>query len=674
MVGNWEPMFHRIRGGYGFTNEKDRYDQEHSEEMVRQLADEGINFVMMHYYKGMGFEREKPDMEDTRRFIEICHKHDILVGTYTQWGTFWNETFPDEHPNAMDYAQQNQFGQPSMYSEIYFSYHRTRVCGSSEEFRNFLLEVVRYSVETIGTDMVYFDNLGQNPCYCERCKKAFPEFIARRYPTEADRNARFGFSNLDRIQIPYGTYWRPIHCLDTISDPLVQDWIEFRCQQLHDGLAEVKEMLGTLSRNVPLAINPPILYGDNAPLAYGTDWFRIMDVTRMTYSEDGSVTGTYNGDRLITQHRAYKMARAGNNSVLRFHTPWVFVEEIEPEVIALTEAAIFNDGNLATVKSYGSIATPLRPMQRDYIKYFHNHAGDYAGVEQISEVAVYKNFQSLAWSWFNVWPQVTIIEQLLIQSGTQFSYVFNDDLDDLSKYKTLVVPEMQCLTQSQAEKMASFVERGGGLLATGQSGACDLSYRRYEMNLLAGAMGRQIGNLSATAFVAVGAGAGGDLKPESENLDRLSQRWEWGAGRVCWIPKAVMARPLDPPEPNQIHTMIHTNNFWVLPKNWQEILDGLDWAMGNGRWIPMKTPSTVVPQVSRSADNERLLLHLINYDPNKKIEGLTLNVASELVGSLKALWRTPETPEPVDLKSSGSDSAVRFDLPPWNLHCTIILS
>jgi hypothetical protein len=612
-------------------------------------------------------------MEDTRRFIEICHKHDILVGTYTQLGTFWNETFPDEHPNAMDYCQRDQFGQTSMYSEFYFSYHRSRICATSEKFLSYLKEVVRYSVESVGTDMVYFDNLGQNPCYCDRCKKAFPEFIAKRYPSEKQRVEKFGFSRLSAIQIPSGAYWRPIHCMNTISDPLVQEWIEFRCQQLYDNLADMNEFLTTLSRKVPMTVNPPILYGDNAAMAYGTDWLRIMKTTRMTFAEDGNVTQVTDDGRLISQHRCYKTARVRHNSMLRFHTPWVFRDAIEPELIALSESAVFNDGNLGVVKSYASIRKPLRPEQKQYLKYFQSHCGDYVGVEQISEVAVYKNFESLTWSWLEVWPQLTIVEQLLIQSGTQFSYVVNDELDDLSKFKTVVIPEMQCLSTQQAEKIAAFVDQGGGLLVTGQSGSRDLCYRRYELNLLATLLGREFENISATTFVAVGVGAGGDKKNDAKYTKQFGQRWQWGKGSVCWMPQAMMAHPLDPKESEQMHTMIHGNNFWDIPENWREILEGLDWTLGDGRWVAMDTPSTVVPQVSKPADKDRLLLHLINYDPNKKIENMTITVSHDLIKPEKALWRTPQEQDPIELKLSVGSNGTQLKLPAWDFHGTIIL-
>ena len=44
---------------------------EHSEDTVRKMKKAGVNLVITHFYKGFGFEIEKEEMEETRRFAEI---------------------------------------------------------------------------------------------------------------------------------------------------------------------------------------------------------------------------------------------------------------------------------------------------------------------------------------------------------------------------------------------------------------------------------------------------------------------------------------------------------------------------------------------------------------------------------------------------------------------------
>lgn len=666
-VGNWEPLFHRLRGSGGYhVDEPQRYAREHSEEMVGQLADEGINVVLMHYYKGMGFEFEKAEMENTRRFIESCHRHDIMVGTYTQWGSIWAEVIFSEHPDALDYCQKDRFGRPSMYSETYLSYHRYRTCVSSVKFMHFLKEMVRYSVEHVGTDMVYFDNLGQNPCYCDGCQKGFIEFLRKKYPTPQALEARCGLRSLEYVRLPFGIERNGIDSVEIVGDPVMQEWIEFRCNQLYEALKGVDDFMAALSRRVPLAFNPPILYGDNAPLVWGTDWFRIMKTSRFFYSEDPNVTQITADGRLISQHRVFKTACVMKNSCFRFHSHRDYGDKVEPELIALSEAAMLNDGNLATVKYYGTIARPLAPKKKQYIKYFREHERDYAGVEQVSEVGVYKNFETLAWAWPQVYPKLTVTEQLLIQSGTQFSYVLNDSFGDLFKYKALVLAETWCLSQEYAEKIADYVKNGGSVLVIGKTGTRDLWFRNYGDNVLAKALGRTRSTGSQATFIALGAGAGGGFRASEESIDG---RWQFGKGRICWIPEAQVTANFNPKVFGQIWMI--ENTFWDVPANWKEILDGLDWVLG-GRWIPLQVPARVMLQVSRRTGGKELLMHVLNYDSTMKVADLSLRISKELGEPVSVMWRTPEDPIAQELTMSISDASVLLTLPAFEYHGTII--
>ena len=112
---------------------------------------------------------------------------------------------------------------------------------------------------------------------------------------------------------------------------------------------------------------------------------------------------------------------------------------------------------------------------------------------------------------------------------------------------------------------------------------------------------------------------------------------------------------------------------WDVPKNWPELLDGLDWVLLDGRWVPMDTPSTVVPQVSRRRDGDGLFLHLLNYDSSKTIDSLSIKLSSSLIEPTAAMWRTPEDPKPCQLKLTKSVHGVELQLPAWDCHGTIIL-
>ncbi len=58
------------------------YRREHSPEMVDRLQAMGVNFVMMHCYKGAGMKAERESMEDAVRFARLCHERGLRVGVY----------------------------------------------------------------------------------------------------------------------------------------------------------------------------------------------------------------------------------------------------------------------------------------------------------------------------------------------------------------------------------------------------------------------------------------------------------------------------------------------------------------------------------------------------------------------------------------------------------------
>ena len=87
MAGNWEEPSFRARrmGQTNFMLPPERlaaYRREHSPEMIARLKELGINFLMVHGYKGAGMATEAAGMEEARQFAALAHKAGLRVGTY----------------------------------------------------------------------------------------------------------------------------------------------------------------------------------------------------------------------------------------------------------------------------------------------------------------------------------------------------------------------------------------------------------------------------------------------------------------------------------------------------------------------------------------------------------------------------------------------------------------
>jgi hypothetical protein len=130
MVTNHEPLMFRRRVGAG-TDAVEAYEYEHSEAAVEALARRGVTWHRTHFYKGFGLRAEREEVERTRQFIQLCHRHGIKVEVYIQWGTLQYETLLAECPDMLDWCVETEEGHYAgiCYSHQYFRY---RPCTTRE--------------------------------------------------------------------------------------------------------------------------------------------------------------------------------------------------------------------------------------------------------------------------------------------------------------------------------------------------------------------------------------------------------------------------------------------------------------------------------------------------------------------------------------------------------------
>ena len=112
MAGSWESFPFRVRrdGSPGYTptaEQRAGYVREHSPEMVARLKDLGVNFVMMHCYKGGGLKAERESMADAVEFAKLALRPTIGIN---QWRAFDRD---HERLNALPATMAEQIvGQP----------------------------------------------------------------------------------------------------------------------------------------------------------------------------------------------------------------------------------------------------------------------------------------------------------------------------------------------------------------------------------------------------------------------------------------------------------------------------------------------------------------------------------------------------------------------------------
>ncbi len=583
--GTHEPYVFVVRRGGQRLDARQEYERQQSPDLIRRLKEQGVEVFHTHLYKGFGMAAEKPEMEDTRRAAAVAHGLGLRVDTYIQWNTMMYETFFAEEPRAKNWIQRDIDGQPILLTYGFQQSYRYRPCFSHQEYRDYLKRIVRYAVEEVHTDFIHFDNFDLNPepdsCHCPACVEGFQSFLKAKYSHEK-RRERFGFENVDFVNPPQWNRGNPPEKMEIIFDPAIQEWVDFRCQLMADALRELALYAKSLNSEVAIEINPHGITGANRAWEAAIDHARLLKWTEVFWTEEENLPRVTADGRLISKIRSYKLARAFDNILLTY---------LAGDPVAMAECLAFNQ----TLGYVGE--DPLAPDMRKYLDFYRSHRQWFVGSRDVANVAVLRSYPSITYHNARAQLSAILVEQGLIQARVPFDLIFDEHLSDLSTYKVVVLPDSECLSDEQLRFLRSFVERGGGLVVTGQAGLYD-AWRRLRVE--PGLRGLVEQQLPARAYEETVEGAPMPGGPPV--------RKEVGKGRVVYLPGVEFDGALPEPEPY----FVISNRFWKRPKNWAEIVESIRWAAREE--IPMRVDGPEYLVANLVEQPGRRILHLVNYN------------------------------------------------------------
>ena len=361
-----------------------------------------------------------------------------------------------------------------------------------------------------------------------------------------------------------------------------------------------------------------------------------MDVI---WTEEGNEAGVSTDGILISKIRTYKMATLLNNKI------FTYTAGGRGGKLALAEAMTYNRQCLGMVG--GALAGYQVPEnQRNYIHFYRKHFDNYRDVESRADVAVLQSYSSMAYNNDLPWQSAMLFEQALIQAKVPFEIIFDDNLKNLSKYRVLVLPDQECLTDEQMGLIREYVKRGGGLVATELTSLyTEWRQRRSDFGL---------GDLFAVKAPAWSGARETDQTPGGAPVRR-----EVGQGRVAYLGsvKPAMAKPSGVP-------MI--SRYWKLPLNWQELVAAVKWAARDKLSFEVKAPLTVTAELLEQKAKGRLLLHLINYGVGRTPEVAKVEVSLEIPAGKRVSALTllsPDEPKPVSLAHVTENGRAVFTVP-----------
>jgi hypothetical protein len=593
IVGNWDSMpIFRLRVGGAAPDMAEEYARQHTDEAVRKLKELGVTMGVIHFYKGFGLAAEAEHMADARKLAGLLKKHGLRVGVYVG-STIGYETFLAEKPEARDWFVPDFLGRPVTYTTQTF---RKRVYFMHAGYREYMKRVLEIALKDFKADLIHFDNTsmqGQPPIFHHpMAVRDFREFLARKYTPE-QRKARYGHAEVRFIEAP--ALDRPMGAID---DPLVQDWADFRCEQLTAYYAEMEQYIRSVNPQAAVESNPHSgISGRNTVWEQGVDYPRLLSHMDVVWTEEGNQAQVSADGVLISKIRTYKMAETLGNRI------FTYTGGGRGGKLQMAEAMAFNRQTLGQLGD-GLAGYTFPNDQRAYVKFFHEHFGDvYRGVRSRADVAVLHSYASMAYNNDLPWQSSMLVQQALLQAKVPFDIIFDEQLANLRKYKALILPDQESLTEEQNRLITRYVEGGGGLVATEQTSLFDAPRRRRSNYGLAELFGVKAPPFREDIYTFL------PLPPSTPGAVPAGPppvRRTVGSGRSSYIAavRPAMAKPSG---------ASMTSQYWKLPLNGSEIVDEVRWAARETS-LRVKGPDTLVVEAVEQEGTGRLLVHLLNYN------------------------------------------------------------
>jgi hypothetical protein len=295
----------------------------------------------------------------------------------------------------------------------------------------------------------------------------------------------------------------------------------------------------------------------------------------------------------------------------------------------------------------------------DAIAFYRRWREFFVGTEDVARVALLRSYASIAYHQPSAQLSAVLAEQALIQARIPFDLVFDEHLADLSKYRVLVLPNSECLSDGQLASIRRFVENGGGLVAVGQSGLYD-EWRRVRLR--SGLDGLVDGQKPARGYeerVARVAVAGEPVRKQV------------GKGRSVYLPSLRFDGTL--PEMGNYFRV--DNRFWKRPQNWQEFVEAIGWAGNEETPVQVTAPEYLALNVVAQAEKKRWMIHLVNYNARHAPLPAPVEVTCRTPSTAREVrLYSPDLEAPRKIEARNAAGAVGFTLPAVKVYSLAVVS
>ena len=568
-----------------------------SEDCPKLMEELGLNWLLCRFYKGMGWEEEKKDFPNVKRFVENCHKHGVKAVAYVQYATFYPETMKREIPNLEDWTGRDWKGEIHLYS----NYSRWEPCLNCEEYETYLKKVIRIALEEGGYDGVFFDNAYSRACYCKRCEKLFHEHLQ----TIGDPADRFGFDDLSGMGMPlYPPHSFGKTSWGEIREPLQQEFYAWRAKRMTELFRRLGEYAHSVRKDCVFAAN---ICSVRAPFTYirkavdMTDFPGLFDLAMGQQENSPHMEGT----AIVCRVRDLKYAREFPKTTYFASCDGAGGQTVKEDeslyLLPLMEDAVFGG-----VPADRTVMAPY-PEEPEYV----NHArlerrrpllkryNDFVRENRVAfeskatmPVRMLVSGPSMAWSQAS-FDSLMAAEEVALRAHLPFGYSISTEANPLphaDDASVIIIADQRCLSDGQIAAITDYAKKGGRLVVTGLSGRYDEWNRQRFTNPLHDAVA-WMPNVSWRDEA--------DVAGEVKRMDQM---------------RFVIARPKDGVKP---------------------MMDDLAKVGYSTEIEVVNAPENTFAEFRR--DGDTAYLHLLDYTFTRKVEVVRVRLPEKAIPSVKVL-------------------------------------
>jgi hypothetical protein len=404
------------------------------DEFVQTLKKAKVNsittFARCHhgllYYDSKKFpERIHPHLTNRNLLqeqIEACHQNDIRMPIYIT--VQWDHYTAQEHPewlvvdeNGYPYSMgRNKLLEPGFY---YF------LCVNTA-YRDFLKEQTLEVLEMFNVDGLFFDIVKPVECCCHHCRNQMKRQGLD--PTKKEDRKQFAQQTIDEFQLDM-TFFVRQHKQD--------------CTIFYNN-----GHVGTAHRPVKEAFTHFEL--ESLPSGH---WGYIHFPLTMLYARQLGLDC---------------LAHTG-----KFHTAWGDFHSFKNKaalefecfrMLAFNSKCLIGD----QLDPYGQLSEPVYDLIGSVYSQIERKEPWCSGVTAITEIGVLTTEEFVGADSRNLPAEMVGITRMLLEGGHQFDII--DSLCDFSNYKVLVLPDKIPVDDLLGEKLTTYINNGGSVIASYQSG------------------------------------------------------------------------------------------------------------------------------------------------------------------------------------------------------------